>query len=163
MPIIYPHYTPIISPYIPVYPRIPKVRHVLKPPVQTQPFHGDIMGISRRYPTSISGLPLDTPNHHRFGTWGCELSTCLWLPSFDDHFWYRSLVPILISDYWWQLMMASQTWTIVYCTLRFFEVAWVNPFTPQNTTFALVFWWICSRSQGRGFSEKISCCIITSH
>ena len=50
IPPLYPYYIPLyphISPYI------PKVRHVLKPPVQTQPFHGDIMGISWASP----GIP----------------------------------------------------------------------------------------------------------
>ena len=48
---LYPHYIPLY-PHISPYPQS-KVRHVLKPPVQTQPFHGDIMGISWASP----GIP----------------------------------------------------------------------------------------------------------
>ena len=87
------HYIPIISPlyphYISLYPHISpyisKVRHVLKPPVQTQPFHGDIRGISWASP-GIPPLDLRVtpryPQSSSLGDFGMRIIHMFkWLPN----------------------------------------------------------------------------------
>ena len=128
MPIIYPHYTPIISPYIPVYPRIPKVRHVLKPPVQTQPFHGDIMGISwaspgdtpprsQGYPSIhpiIIALGLGDANYPH--VCGYHLSMIIFDTDLLSQFWFQ-----IIDGNWWWLPKHEPSSTVPWDSLKWLE------------------------------------------